>query len=575
MNSTQPENSQPSLQDLPPPQRRIIRAWCMYDWANSAFATSGIAAIIPVYFVFLFKESLGEEATLLGLTLTGSSVWSLAIVVSVLTVALTSPILGILSDRLPIKKTLLWIFTIVGSLFTFLIFFSAYTGHPWAWLLGAFILANVGFTGSLVFYNAFLPHVAPRRLWDNVSSRGFAYGYAGGGILLVVHLVLILATQDTAYEDLAARAAIASIGLWWFAWALWTLLVVPEPPVHKPTRGLNFFSAISLSFSELRNTARQVKQFRVVLNYLVSYLLFNDGIQTVLVIAGAFAADTLGIGLAFNMATIAIIQFVAVPSAMAFSWLAYRTSTKAALGVALLAWIVIVLFGVALAPLTPTNHSDHDFQLNYDDRTNEYQIAAVPGGWDEDDRLQWQGSDWPLQSDNTLRSQEASDLPQAFMESPEFKYSLSFRDGPMNGQTALGPDHPSIIGSGPIGWWPSFMRSILWKPLGIDVGFQWLILGVLVGLIIGGSQALARSLFAQITPSTRSGEFFAFFGFMSRASSVLGPILYILATSLLDTRAAVTAILIIIIAGAILLRRVDVEEGARAAQAAESTHLSS
>ena len=230
-----------------------------------------------------------------------------------------------------------------------------------------------------------------------------------------------------------------------------------------------------------------------------------------LVIAGAFAADTLGIGLAFNMATIAIIQFVAVPSAMAFSWLAYRTSTKAALSVALLAWIVIVLFGVALAPLTPTNHSDHDFQLDYDDRTNEYQIAAVPGGWDEDDRLQWQGSDWPLQPDNTLRSQEASDLPQAFMESPEFKYSLSFRDGPMNGQTALGPDHPSIIGSGPIGWWPSFMRSILWKPLGIDVGFQWLILGVLVGLIIGGSQALARSLFAQITPSTRSGEFFAFF----------------------------------------------------------------
>ena len=574
MNSTQPENSQPSLQDLPPPQRRIIRAWCMYDWANSAFATSGIAAIIPVYFVFLFKESLGEEATLLGLTLTGSSVWSLAIVVSVLTVALTSPILGILSDRLPIKKTLLWIFTIVGSLFTFLIFFSAYTGHPWAWLLGAFILANVGFTGSLVFYNAFLPHVAPRRLWDNVSSRGFAYGYAGGGILLVVHLVLILATQDTAYEDLAARAAIASIGSGGSPGLSGPYSSSLNPP-HKPTRGLNFFSAISLSFSELRNTARQVKQFRVVLNYLVSYLLFNDGIQTVLVIAGAFAADTLGIGLAFNMATIAIIQFVAVPSAMAFSWLAYRTSTKAALSVALLAWIVIVLFGVALAPLTPTNHSDHDFQLDYDDRTNEYQIAAVPGGWDEDDRLQWQGSDWPLQPDNTLRSQEASDLPQAFMESPEFKYSLSFRDGPMNGQTALGPDHPSIIGSGPIGWWPSFMRSILWKPLGIDVGFQWLILGVLVGLIIGGSQALARSLFAQITPSTRSGEFFAFFGFMSRASSVLGPILYILATSLLDTRAAVTAILIIIIAGAILLRRVDVEEGARAAQAAESTHLSS
>ena len=570
MSDSRPENTQPVLKDLPSPQRRIIRGWCMYDWANSGYATSGVAAIIPVYFVFLFKESLGEEATFLGLTFTGSSVWSVAIVLSVLTVALTSPLLGILSDRLPIKKTLLWIFTIVGSVATLLIFFSAYTGQPWAWLLGTFILANIGFSGSLVFYNAFLPHVAPRSLWDDVSSRGFAYGYAGGGILLVVHLVLILITQDTDYYDLTTRAAIASIGVWWFGFALWTFLVVPEPPIQKPARGLNPISAVSLSFRELGNTARQVGKFKVVINYLVSYLLFNDGIQTVIVIAGAYAADTLGIGLAFNMATIVIIQFVAVPGAMAFSRLAYRTSTKAALSVSLFAWIIIVLFGVALAPLTPTTHADHEFQLNYDRQTGEYHIDAVPSGWDEEDRLEWQGSAWTLQPDDSLSAQEARDLPQAFRESPDLQHSISFSGGPMDGQASLGSAHPSILGGGPLDWWPSAIRSILWKPLGIDVGYQWLILGVLVGLIIGGSQALARSLFAQITPPSRSGEFFAFFGFMSRASSVLGPILYILATSLIDTRAAVTAILLIIVAGALLLRRVDVEEGARAAQAAES-----
>ncbi len=559
----------PSLKDLPRSQRSIVRAWCMYDWANSAFATSGVAAIIPVYFVFLFKESLGEEAMFLGVTFTGSSVWSLAITVSVLTVALTSPLLGVISDRVPIKKTLLWVFTIVGSLFVILMFFSAYTGHPWAWLLGAFILATVGFTGSLVFYNALLPHVAPRHLWDDVSSRGFAYGYAGGGILLVVHLVVILIAQDTSYEDLAARAAIASTGVWWFGWAIWTFLVVPEPPILKPAHGLNLFSAVSLSFREIRNTLRHLRQFRVVINYLMSYLLFNDGIQTVLVIAGAFAADTLGIGLAFNMATIAIIQFVAVPGAMFFSKLAYRTSTKAALGVSLMAWIVIVLFGVALAPLTPTAHSDHDFQLEFDSGANQYRVAAVPGSWDEDDTLEWQGKLWALQQDSTIAAQNANDLPQAFEQSEDFQYSLSLQDGPLEGRTALGPAHSSILGDGPLDWWPSFIRSTLWKPLGIDVGYQWLILGTLVGLIIGGSQALARSLFAQITPPSRSGEFFAFFGFVSRASSVLGPILYVLGTSLIDTRAAVTAILLIIVAGAILLRRVDVEEGIRTAQAVE------
>ena len=571
MNPNPSEDPKPELRDLPRPQRRIIHAWCMYDWANSAYATSGVAAIIPVYFVFLFKESLGEETTLLGFTFTGSSLWSLAIVLSVLTAAISSPLLGIISDRVPIKKTLLWVFTIVGSLFTLLMFFSAYTGHPWAWLLGVFILANIGFTGSLIFYNAILPHVAPRRLWDDVSSRGFAYGYAGGGILLVIHLVLILLTQDTSYEDLAARAAIASIGFWWFGWALWTLLVVPEPPIQNPIRGLTLTSAVSLSFREIRNTFRQMKQFKVVIDYLLSYLLFNDGIQTVLVIAGAFAADTLGIGLAFNMTTIAIIQFVAVPGSMAFSRLAYRTSTKFALGVSLLAWTIIVLFGVALAPLTPANHQNHDFQLGFDDRTNEYHISTVPGSWDEEDRLLWQGSSWTLQPDDTLTAQQARDLPLAFHESEDLKYSLSFEGGPMDGQTALGPVHPSILGEGPLDWWPSLMRSVLWKPLGIDVGFQWLILGTLVGLVIGGSQALARSLFAQITPPSRSGEFFSFFGFMSRATSVVGPLLYILATSLIDTRAAVTAILLLIVAGALLLKRVDVEKGARAAQDADPT----
>ena len=569
MNSNPPENPQPSLGDLPKSQRRVIRGWCMYDWANSAFATSGTAAIMPVYFVYLFKESLGEQTTFMGITFTGSSVWSVAIIISVLTVALTSPILGVISDRIPIKKTILWIFTIVGCLFTCLTFFSAYTGQPWAWMLGSLIIAGVGFTGSIVFYNAFLPHVAPRHLWDDVSSRGYAYGYAGGGILLVVHLFLILATQDTAYEDLMTRIAIVSIGVWWFGFAIWTFLTVPEPPISKPARGLNIFSAVTLSFRELKNTARQVRRFKVVVDYLVSYLLFNDGIQTVVLIAGAYAADTLGIGLAFNMATIVIIQFVAVPGAMAFSRLAYRTSTKFALSLSLFAWIFIVLFGVSLVPLTPAGHSNHDFQLDYDGQANEYRVAAVPGAWDEDDSLQWRGSAWALQPDDTLSAQEAQRLPEAFAESEDLQHSVSFQDGPMDGQSILGPAHPSILGDGPLDWWPSFMRSVVWKPLGIDVGYQWLLLGVFVGLIIGGSQALARSLFAQITPPSRSGEFFAFFGFIGRASSVLGPIIFVLGTSFMDTRAAVTAILIIIIAGALCLKRVDVEEGARAAQAAE------
>ena len=569
MDSTRQTTDEMRLKDLPAPQQRVIRAWCIYDWANSAFATSGVAAIFPVYFVFLFKEALGESATLLGITFTGSSTWSAGVAISTAIVALSSPVLGVISDRVPIKKTLLWIYTIVGSLFTVLAFFSAYTGQPWLWLFGMFTLANVGFAGSLVFYNSFLPHLGPARLLDDISSRGYAYGYAGGGLLLLVHLALILVTQDTNFADLATRVAISSVGVWWFGWAIWTLRVLPEPPIRTRVFGLTALSAISMAFRELGETFRELRRFRVVLHYLVAFLLFNDGLQTVLAIAGAFAADTLGIPLAFNMATIVIIQFVAVPGALAFGWLADRISTKPALIVSLIGWIVIVLFGVAIVPLSPSQHADFDFQLNYRPATNEYVVDVAPDLPDEGLELEHDGEAWVLSEGVALVPRAVRNLPQAIVHAQEFEYSLSISGGDFDGQSAIGTSHPSVLGAGPLDSWPSTVRTYLWKPLGLDSGYQWLLLGALVGMVIGGSQALARSLFAQITPESRSGEFFSFFGFMSRASAVFGPMMYVAVTAVFDTRVAVTSILLIIIAGTIVLTKVNVAEGIRAAGGAE------
>ena len=350
----------------------------MYDWANSAFATSGVVAIIPIYFVFLFKEALGEDASFLGITFTGSSMWSMGVAVSTAVVALSSPVLGIIADRAALKKTLLTVYAAAGSLFIGLAFFSAYTSHPWAWLLGMFILANVGFAGSLVFYNSFLPHIAPRNLLDDVSSRGFGYGYVGGGLLLLIHLALILLTRDTDAADLVTRASIASIGVWWFGWALWTLKMLPEPPVHDPVGRLTPWKALSLAVVELGRTLRDIRRFRVVLVYLGAYLLFNDGVQTVISISGAFAADSIGIPLIFNMVTILIVQFVAAGGAMAFAWLARRTATKTALTTALAGWVLIVLAGVAVAPLVPTRHGEFDYQLSYSADAAAYAADAVP-----------------------------------------------------------------------------------------------------------------------------------------------------------------------------------------------------
>ena len=555
------------FKDLPARQRSVIRAWCMYDWANSAFATSGVAAIFPVYFVLLFKEALGEGTVFLGVTFTASSMWSLGVAISTATVAVSSPLLGVISDRVPIKKALLWAYTAAGAFFTVLAFFSAYTGEPWAWLFGMFTLANVGFAGSLVFYNAFLPHIGPRHLLDDISSRGFAYGYAGGGLLLLVHLAVILATRDSGVADLVTRLAIASVGVWWFGWAIWTLRVLPEPPVNRTLVRLTVVSTVSMGFRELRNTFRELARFRVVLVFLAAYVLFNDGIQTALAIAGAFAADTIGISLAFNMATIVIIQFVAVPGAKAFGWFAEKISTKRALMTALAGWSLVLLFGIAIAPPMPEDHSDFDFQLSYRQASNDYIVDTAPGLPDSGFELRREGQRWVLREGTVLTSRDVRGLPEAVQGSDGVAYGISFQGGEMDGKSALGPAHPAVLGGGPLDWWPAAVRAVLWGPLGLDAGYQWLILGTSVGVVIGGSQALARSLFAQITPQSRSGEFFSFFGFMSRMSSVFGPMLYIVATAVFDTRVAVTSILMIIVAGAIVLSRVDVAEGARVAEA--------
>ena len=334
--------------------------------------------------------------------------------------------------------------------------------------------------------------------------------------------------------------------------------------MRRSEERLTPLSAAAIGFRELRRTFGEITRFRVVVVFLVAYLLFNDGLSTVLAIAGAYAADTLAIPLAFNMGTIATIQFVAVPGALAFAWLADRITTKAALLVALAGWAGIVLVGVSLAPLPPAAHGDHDIRFAYREATGDYVVEAAP---DVDDgyELRGRGLYWRIEEGHAFRAPAIADLADAMRGAEGVEYSVSIRGGPLDGESAVGASHPSMLGGGPVDWWPTLARDLVWRPLGLDVGPQWLLLGVMVGCVIGGSQALARSLFAQITPESRSAEFFSFFGFIGRASSVFGPTLYIAATALFDTRVAVMSILLIIVAGTLALTRVDVAEGARIA----------
>lgn len=538
----------------------------MYDWANSSYATSGIAAIFPVYFILSFRNSFGDNVLFMGTNFTGSSVWSFGIVSSTLIVAIASPVLGVLADRRRVKKILLLFFTFAGSLFTTLAFFSSYISQAWVWLLICFIVGNIGFAGALVFYNSLLPHISPRQFFDSVSSRGFAYGYLGGGLLLLIHLIIIMQASGSDKEDLVTRLCIASIGLWWFGWSIWTLKVVPEPDISTDQRDLALPKLVRVSFSELINSIRNMSKFPVMLLYLLAYLLFNDGIQTVMGIAGAFAAETLGVPLVFNMATILIIQFVAAPGTMVFNWGSNLTTTKTALVISLIGWSVIVLFGISTAPLVPSKYPQFDYGLTYNSHYQKYELTQTPILNNNQMDNNWKTSIKPLFGDKYLTISESHTLLNEVEKSEVSRFSIVFQGGPLDSFTSINVKHTAILDDNIINKWPSFIRMHVWEPLGLEAGYQWLILGILVGTVMGGSQALARSLFAQLTPISRSGEFFSFFGFMSRASSVIGPTMYILFTSMFDQRIAVLSLLLIIISGTIVLKWVNVPKGSEAAK---------
>jgi len=521
---------------------------------------------LPIYFVSLFSTFVDNNPDSTFAAFSGSSMWSWAVTLSTAMVALSSPILGVIADRVAIKKALLWIYTATGAGFTLLMAFGALAGSwEWAWMLGCFFIANVGFAGANVFYNAFLPHLGEEDLMDEISSRGFAYGYIGGGLLLAVHLGLIMASDGMGWDKgLVTELALGSVGVWWFGFALWTFKTVPEPPIANPVSGLTATSATALALRELKTTFSEFKRFKMLLIYLVAYLMFNDGIQTVLSIAGAFGADVLGVGLTANIMVILIIQFTAAPAAMLFSKIAEKTSTKKALVATLVGWCVVIMVAVGFAPLEPAAPEDHNYVATWSAAAGSYELS-VQEGFELDEKKQshmgWQKR-WQLEEGSKA---DADRVDQIIKDMAETEFSLLVVGGAKVG-SHVGKGHPSQLGAGTIDFWPATVRSLVWGPLGWKIDVQWLVLGLLGGFVMGGSQALARSLFGMMVPETRSTEFFGFFGFIGKAASVLGPLLFGLVAVLLDPRVGVLSILVIIVAGTVMMGWVNVSEGVRVAK---------
>ena len=550
-----------ALSALSAVEKKIIRAWCMYDWANSAFFTSVVSAIMPLYFVGLYKEELGSGVVIFNFQFSATVVWALTGALGTFLVALSSPVFGIIADRSGIKKKLMTIFCVTGCLSTVMLFFSAYTSTPWLFSLAFYFLGAIGAAGSNVFYNSLLPHVAPEDLLDDVSSRGYAYGYLGGGLLLFAHLAFLIFFE---YSDLAIRSCLASVGIWWFGWALWTLIVVPEPKVVKAKK-IGIKRSITRAFNQLRSTAKEFKQFKQLLIFLVAFVIFNDAIATCLGIAGAFGLDVLRISQETTILTILIVQFVAFPGSILFSSLAKKLGTLRALSIAVIGWGVISILAVGFAPLNLDKHADYDYQLGYVPSSNEYSFDVDPTLSETNKvEIRWAEINSDYLGSNALSISDSNKFADNFNEA-NCKYSVSFKDGPLNELRKTCDSHPTFLNENFVDNWPKFLRFVLWSPLNINQDTQFLLMGVLVGLVMGGAQALGRSLFAYMSPKSRSGEFFGFFSFSWRSVSVIGPVSYALLAGFTTPRIGILFLAFQIFLGLFILKFVNVAEGRKVA----------
>jgi MFS transporter, UMF1 family len=326
---------------------REIFGWKMYDWANSAFYTTVVGALFSPYLTRLAQTAVGENGVVLNLgflgAVTAKSLPSLCVSISVGAQVFLLPILGALGDYSDLKKRLMVLFCYLAVVANCLLFFIQGNLYLWGGLL--FIIANVGFGASIVFYNAFLPEITTEDQSDKVSSRGYAYGYLGGALLLALNLLLVLGAPRLGISTgLAVRLSFLSAGLWWGGFALVTFLLLKSRPMVKSLPpGKSYLSA---GFTEIADTFRELRRLPITMRYLLGYLIYNDGIQTVIFAASAFLEQELfpGGNPIFLLEIFLMVQFVAVFGALMFERLAYLIKTKNAIVVSLLIWSGIVIY---------------------------------------------------------------------------------------------------------------------------------------------------------------------------------------------------------------------------------------
>lgn len=347
--------------------RKLINAWAMYDWANSVYSLTIVTAIFPIYFVAVTSAGdLGDNTpvNVLGFTIKNGSLISWSLSLAFLFAALMSPFLSAIADYTGNKKAFMRFFCYLGSASCASLYFFTGTENLEFGVL-AFVLASIGFTGSIVFYNAFLPEIADVKDQDRVSAKGFALGYIGSVILLLINLVLIMFPElifDVAskkaelalanpgwsadqlltearesFSGISSRLAFLEVGLWWFGFSHIAFARLPRNIYHKKPSGRYLFNG----YRELRVVVKQLTTLRNLRSFLLAFFFYSMGMQTILYLATVFGSAELHLESSFMIVSVLVIQFVAIAGAYLFSSCSARFGNVPTLIGALLFWAIV------------------------------------------------------------------------------------------------------------------------------------------------------------------------------------------------------------------------------------------
>jgi UMF1 family MFS transporter len=429
--------------------RRTIFGWAMYDWANSAYTTTTVAVLFPA---LLVDEIVPEEGyRLFWFVVDGEALGALLIGFGALFVFLISPVLGAIADFSAAKRRFMQAFAVFGAVFATSMWFIGTGDVVLAIVL--FLLAQSGFVGSVVFYDGFLPDITTSDTIDRVSSKGFAFGYLGGGLNFLLVLLLILFSEDIGLSELdAARIGMAFAGIWWLGFSFFAFSRLRETgtPQQIPLRYAGRprpLAYAAIGFRRTLETTKRLKRFPHLLRFALAFILYNDGVQTVIAIAPFYAKETLDLETETLALGILMVQAIAAAGAFGFGRLAGRFGTK-----------------------------------------------------------------------------------------------------------------PAILGS--ITLWSGVLAWGYFVPAGQEVPF--FVLAGLIGLVLGGTQALSRSLYGSMIPEEASAEFYGFFSVFEKFSAIIGPFIFFAVDRITgSSRGAVLSLVAFFIVGGLILSRVDVDEARR------------